>query len=116
MDPKILQASEPKNYKKGDVVLRQEEPADGMYIIDSGSVTVEIDGQHIATLKDGDFFGEMGLMLHKPRNATVKAVSDELKVHFLSKERFEEIKETVGEEVIAKVLERLNENYERGII
>lgn len=115
MDPEILAVSEPKQYKKDDIVLKQEEPADGMYIIDSGTVNVEIDGGHIATLEEGDFFGEMGLMLHKPRNATIRAASDELKLHFLSKEKFEEIKDKVGEEVITKVLERLNDNYSRGI-
>ncbi len=111
MNSELLKACETRKYKKNDIVLRQNEEADGMYIINSGNVSVDIDGEHVTMLEKDDFFGEMGLMLHQPRNATIKVVSDELVTQFLSKENFEKVKEQVGEEVIAKTLERLNDNY-----
>jgi len=113
MNSELLKACETRKYKKNDIVLRQNEEADGMYIINSGNVSVAIDGEHVTMLEKDDFFGEMGLMLHQPRNATIKVVSDELVTQFLSKENFEKVKEQVGEEVIAKTLERLNDNYSR---
>ncbi|MBS0525099.1 MAG: cation:proton antiporter [Proteobacteria bacterium] len=43
---------------------------DAMYFIAAGEVTVEYDGGS-AQLREGDFFGEMGLLDNKPRNADV---------------------------------------------
>ena len=45
-----------------------------MYLIVRGEVEV-LDGQGklVATMKDGDFFGEIGILLSQPRSATVRA-------------------------------------------
>jgi CPA1 family monovalent cation:H+ antiporter len=43
---------------------------DAMYFIAAGQVTVHPRGGPV-TLKDGDFFGEGGLLEHRPRNADV---------------------------------------------
>jgi monovalent cation:H+ antiporter, CPA1 family len=43
-----------------------------MYFIAAGSVTVQLRGNPV-TLKEGDFFGEMGLLSSSPRNADVVA-------------------------------------------
>ena len=45
-------------------------PPDAMYFIAVGQVTVYPRGGPV-TLKDGDFFGEGGLLEHRPRNADV---------------------------------------------
>ena len=113
MDPELLQDSENRSYRKGDVILRQNEEADGMYIINNGNVSVDIDDDYITTLGPGDFFGEIALMLHEPRTATIKVISDELIVQFISKEKFEQIKNKLGQEDLAEILQRLSDNYER---
>jgi len=41
-----------------------------MYFIAAGEVTVVRDGSRFV-LREGDFFGEMGLLDHRPRNADV---------------------------------------------
>jgi CPA1 family monovalent cation:H+ antiporter len=46
---------------------------DAMYFIAAGEVAVHIGGMTV-TLKEGDFFGEMGLLGSRPRNADVIAV------------------------------------------
>ncbi len=61
--------------QKNDVVFRQEEFAESMYKILSGSVRIVSDygkesEKEITVLKDGDFFGEMGLVETYPRSAT----------------------------------------------
>ena len=63
----------------GDVIVRQGAPADKFFIVIDGEVEVirEDDGQarRLATLKRGQFFGEIAILRNTPRMATVKAVS-----------------------------------------
>ena len=66
--------------KHGEVIVKQGDPGDSMFIISTGEVraTVDKQGQDIpvATLKDGDFFGEMAVLSGEPRTATVTAVKN----------------------------------------
>ena len=45
-------------------------------VIESGTASVLIDGNLIAELGPGDFFGEMALLEHQRRSATVTATTD----------------------------------------
>jgi len=67
-------------YKAGDVVFRDGETGEEMYIVNSGAVEVvkEIDGRRtvLSRLEKGDFFGEMAILEALPRSATVEVVED----------------------------------------
>lgn len=65
-------------FPAGQVVCLENEPGDSFYIILTGSVEVfsERAQKYIATLHDGEFFGEMSLLLGIPRSATVRTLSD----------------------------------------
>lgn len=69
-----------KMVKKGDVIFWEGDAVDGMHFICSGKVEVTAtrDGKTIklATLHEGEIFGEMGLVDSKPRSATVTAVEN----------------------------------------
>ena len=67
---------QPAHAARGSLIMRQGEPADALYLIESGQVVVEQSGQTIATLGEGDFFGEMSLLTGEKRSATVIALSD----------------------------------------
>jgi glucose-6-phosphate 1-dehydrogenase len=62
--------------EKGETIIRIGEPAREMYLISRGQVEVlDRNGAVIRTLGDGDFFGEIGLLLSRPRTATVRAMT-----------------------------------------
>ena len=62
----------------GDIIVRQDELGDCMYIVVKGRARVvhHVDGHYVelATLRDGDFFGELSLVDHGPRSADVQAL------------------------------------------
>ena len=66
-------------YRKGDVIFREGDMGDNMYIIQSGAVEISQtkDGhKHVlAILESGNFFGEMALIDSRPRSATATAIS-----------------------------------------
>jgi CRP-like cAMP-binding protein len=67
-----------KQYRDGDVIVREGEIGNCMYEIQSGKVEVirEKDGKavRLAELDRGDFFGEMAIFEREVRSATVRAV------------------------------------------
>jgi small-conductance mechanosensitive channel len=58
-------------------IVRQGQPGKSMFIVHKGSVKVQIKEEDkvkiLNTLREGDFFGEMGLLTGEPRTATVIA-------------------------------------------
>jgi len=62
-------------YDAGDIVIREKEPGDYFYVIQSGRVKVERKSGEktrlLAELKAGDNFGQAALISDEPRNATV---------------------------------------------
>jgi len=55
----------------GEVVLRQGEPGDALYVVADGAVRVTTHDRELARLEAGAFFGELGLLTDEPRSATV---------------------------------------------
>jgi len=78
----------------GEVILRQGDPGDSLYLVRGGQVAVQIGvlgaSKEIATLGDGQFFGEMSLMTGESRAATVVAKTD-VTCYVVEKEAFQEI-------------------------
>lgn len=67
------------HYEPGEAIVRQGDPADLFYVILSGEVRVlrEANGQEneLARLAAGESFGEVGILKHQRRNATVRAAT-----------------------------------------
>ncbi|MFL5826334.1 MAG: cyclic nucleotide-binding domain-containing protein, partial [Thermoleophilaceae bacterium] len=60
----------------GEVVIRQGEPGDRYYLIQSGELDADVDGQHARRMGPGAGFGEIALLRDVPRTATVTAVTE----------------------------------------
>jgi len=69
-----------KVYRDGEVIVRQGDLGDCMYVVQSGEVEVtqSVEGgeQPLAVLSAGDFFGEMAVFEKEVRSANVRAVGE----------------------------------------
>ncbi len=67
-----------RTYQEGEVIVRQGEVGERMYVIQSGQVEVlrEVGDEEVrlALLGAGDFFGEMAVFDREVRSATVRAL------------------------------------------
>lgn len=66
----------PVDISAGTEVVREGDPGDRFYVIESGRFEVAVDGAKTGELGPGEFFGEIALLRNVPRTATVKAVAD----------------------------------------
>lgn len=109
-------------FQKNDVIFRQDDLADTMYRILSGSVRIVSDfgkesEKEISVLKDGDFFGEMGLAECFPRSASAVVCSDTAEVTEFDADDFQRVFKEEPELImrmirqIAQRLEETNRNY-----
>ena len=62
--------------KAGKVLMRKGELGSEFFMIADGTVKVERDGRVIATLGPGDFFGDIALVVERPRTATATVETD----------------------------------------
>jgi putative ABC transport system ATP-binding protein len=79
-----------ENFAAGHAVIREGETGEKFYLIRKGEVAVRrgTDPHPIATLTEGDFFGEMALLTGQPRNASVDTLT-ETTLYSLSQEQFQ---------------------------
>ena len=71
----------------GEVIVRQGDDGDLVYVIAQGRVTVTRDGEALRELGPADVFGELALILDVPRTATVTA-TEPVVLRTLGRERF----------------------------
>ena len=83
-----------KTYPGVDAIIKEGEPADGMFFVEQGTVKVTITKAgsevEVSKLHSGQYFGEMALVENKPRSASVYSVG-KVKVAFLERECFERL-------------------------
>jgi CRP/FNR family transcriptional regulator, cyclic AMP receptor protein len=60
---------------EGQILMKQGDYSTELIGIEEGTADVVRDGEKIASLKEGDLIGEMGLLEREPRNADVIATS-----------------------------------------
>ncbi len=63
----------------GETLFSQGDASEGLFVVADGAVAVISEGPprvQLSRLEAGEFFGEIGLIAHEPRRATVQAVED----------------------------------------
>jgi CRP-like cAMP-binding protein len=65
-----------RDFKAGDVIFRQGDPAHELFIVQSGEVEIRLGNRVLESLPQYSIFGEMALIDSAPRSATAIASSD----------------------------------------
>ena len=86
----------------GTAIVTEGETGHHLYVIEDGEVEVTRDGRHVATLGPGDSFGEIALLRHVPRTATVVAKTPST---LLSLEREGFLEEVTGHPVVRRAVD-----------
>lgn len=71
----VVEAAAYHTVPEGWAIIAESTPGDKAYLILSGTVSVRRGGQEIAQAGAGDIVGEMALIDHKLRSATVVALT-----------------------------------------
>lgn len=70
---RVLQLAEEVSAEKGAMIIDQGRVGQECYVILEGEAGVYVADEHVATNGPGSMIGEMALVEHRPRNATVVA-------------------------------------------
>lgn len=99
----------------GTELIDQGRVGDVCYVIVDGRAAVHIRGEFVTTVGPGTMVGEMALVEHRPRNATVTAETDMTLVSFGNSEFAKLLAKspTTYDRVVAMLNDRLRENQAR---
>jgi CRP-like cAMP-binding protein len=83
---KLIGVVEFQYFEKGRVIIQEGHPAMAFYFIVNGEVQIlkpkfdkdskQFERKPLAILSSGEFFGHVGLIYNKPRNATIVSLSE----------------------------------------
>ncbi len=79
-------------YEEDDVVFSQGTDAHALYVIVDGAVEVVKDGEAVATLGRNECFGEMAVLDHTVRSATIR-VKEDVMLFRIGREDFQDLLE-----------------------
>ena len=65
-----------RSYKAGEVVVAEGDTAKEMFVVRSGKVAIRVHDKTVEEVTPGGMFGEMALIDHSPRSATIVAEED----------------------------------------
>ena len=104
----IAQHADEVDAPEGTDLVRQGDFAYEFFVIEEGSAEVLGDDERVAELGPGDFLGEMGIVGHTVRNATVRTTSPS-RVIVMSEQDLRSMRAsnpTVADRITAAVEER----------
>jgi CRP/FNR family transcriptional regulator, cyclic AMP receptor protein len=96
---RVAAGTRTRRFRRGEVIFHAGDPGDALFIILSGEVKIALpsdegDEAILATLREGDVFGELAVLDGAPRSATATALVPTETV-ILPRDRFRELISTV---------------------
>lgn len=84
-----------RRFRRAETVFHLGDPGDALFVVMSGSIKITLpadtgDEAILATLRPGDFFGELALLDGAPRSATAVAI-EPTETYILARDRFLEL-------------------------
>jgi CRP-like cAMP-binding protein len=113
---RVARVTRIREHEAGDVVIHEGAKGRDFFVILEGEASVTRGDQEVATLKSGDFFGELALFDPAPRNATVTATT-KLRLAILTQPEFHDVlkEETIRDSILTGMARRLHELDSRAI-
>ena len=103
-------------FEPGRTLVKEGSRAYEMMIITGGAAEVSSAEHHVATLVPGDVVGELAVITHEPRNATVTAVTEVELIH-LTADRFTQLLADVpaiAAKLLTVIADRVTDDVEAG--
>ena len=69
MDDKLKQKFLPDEY-----IFKQGDKGDKAYLLLDGRIAIEVNGKKVSEISEMEIFGEMSLVLNKPRSASIRVL------------------------------------------
>ncbi len=110
-----------KHFDIGQVICVENDPSEEFYIILSGAVDVfsEKANKSIATLGEGEFFGEISLLMGIPRTATVRTLTANTVLFVVERQQLQKLlneHKELGEQIAVKLSERQQVSISLGLL
>src|SRR6478736_6672776 len=91
----LIRGMRVRRFRRGETVFHVGDPGDALFIVVSGSIKITLpadsgDEAILATLRPGDFFGELALLDGAPRSATAIAI-EATEMYMLPRDRFRDL-------------------------
>ncbi|HIK35596.1 MAG TPA: mechanosensitive ion channel [Thermosynechococcus sp. M98_K2018_005] len=107
-------------YGVGEIICCEGDPGDAFYIVLEGSVEVRSErlNQILATLYEGEFFGEIAVLTGMPRSATVRALEETVLfvVHRSAVQRLLQAQPQLAEDIAHELAARQQVLQELGLV
>jgi CRP/FNR family cyclic AMP-dependent transcriptional regulator len=110
----VAKVGQRRSYAAGDALVERDSDRGGLFVILSGGAQVEVGGA-VHDLASGDFFGEMALLGHTRRSASVTATEpvEALVIETIYFDPFLIQNPSVAVAILHGVVERLREVQDR---
>ena len=87
----VADALLPLDVRQNETIIKQGDQGDRLFFIEDGQCDVFMNGTFHKRLNKGDYFGELALLNHEPRSATVLAASYKVRLASLEVQSFERL-------------------------
>jgi membrane protein len=77
--------------EQGTILFREGDPGNEMYIVRSGAVRLARGAVELREVREGDYFGEMSMLLGAPRSATAEVIAPDTELITINERNLETI-------------------------